>query len=287
MDTLTIKGVTYLSSKHAAKVTGYAKDYVGQLCREGRVQAQLVGRNWYVSEQSIREHRFGPDNKNDSSHTKSNVKEKTSEHIPKTVENTQARYTIEKPVHLSHPETKVDVPPTKVQKKEEKSHHLDAMQQAWQEWFVKLHNGAIHSVSHKSEKRESTGFDVEAGDIATADTTPYQSTVNAINHSIPVKRMRQVEHTTKSVGMSIASTKVFPEPASIQKNPLEYGFSQEKISDAYRGKTASWRRVAHVLNVVLMLTALVAVVLIAMNFVYKSNGNLFEAVTGTTVYTAK
>lgn len=59
MDDLVIEGKTYLSSKRAAEVTGYAKDYVGQLCREGRVEARLVGRSWYVLEQSIREHRFG------------------------------------------------------------------------------------------------------------------------------------------------------------------------------------------------------------------------------------
>lgn len=59
MDELTIGDKIYISSKSAAKLTGYAKDYVGQLCREGRVEARLVGRNWYVLEASIREHRFG------------------------------------------------------------------------------------------------------------------------------------------------------------------------------------------------------------------------------------
>ena len=60
MDELTIENQKYLSSKKSAKLTGYAKDYVGQLCREGRVEARLVGRNWYVLESSIMEHRFGP-----------------------------------------------------------------------------------------------------------------------------------------------------------------------------------------------------------------------------------
>jgi hypothetical protein len=59
MDEITLDDKTYVSSKRAAKITGYAKDYVGQLCREGRVEARLVGRNWYVLESSIREHRFG------------------------------------------------------------------------------------------------------------------------------------------------------------------------------------------------------------------------------------
>jgi hypothetical protein len=61
MDELTLDDKKYISSKQAAKITGYAKDYVGQLCREGRVQARLVGRSWYVLESSIKDHRFGTD----------------------------------------------------------------------------------------------------------------------------------------------------------------------------------------------------------------------------------
>ena len=59
MDELVIGDKVYVSSKKAAKLTGYAKDYVGQLCREGKVEARLVGRNWYVLEGSILAHRFG------------------------------------------------------------------------------------------------------------------------------------------------------------------------------------------------------------------------------------
>lgn len=61
MDELVIGDKRYLSSKRAAELTGYAKDYIGQLCREGRVEAKLVGRSWYVLESAIREHRFGKD----------------------------------------------------------------------------------------------------------------------------------------------------------------------------------------------------------------------------------
>lgn len=59
MDELLIEEKKYISSKQAAKVTGYAKDYIGQLCREGRVPARLVGRSWYVLETAIQDHRFG------------------------------------------------------------------------------------------------------------------------------------------------------------------------------------------------------------------------------------
>lgn len=59
MDEILIEDKKYVSSKRAAKMTGYAKDYIGQLCREGRVPARFVGRNWYVLESAIQDHRFG------------------------------------------------------------------------------------------------------------------------------------------------------------------------------------------------------------------------------------
>lgn len=59
MDEILIEEKKYVSSKRAAKMTGYAKDYIGQLCREGRVPARLIGRSWYVLEAAIQDHRFG------------------------------------------------------------------------------------------------------------------------------------------------------------------------------------------------------------------------------------
>lgn len=59
MEEILIEEKKYISTKRASKITGYAKDYVGQLCREGRVPARLVGRSWYVLESAIKDHRFG------------------------------------------------------------------------------------------------------------------------------------------------------------------------------------------------------------------------------------
>jgi hypothetical protein len=59
MEELTLDGKKYVSSKRAAEITGYAKDYIGQMCREGRVEARQVGRAWYVLESALRHHRFG------------------------------------------------------------------------------------------------------------------------------------------------------------------------------------------------------------------------------------
>lgn len=47
----------YISSKRASDITGYAKDYVGQLCRGGKIDARRIGRNWFVAEASILQHK--------------------------------------------------------------------------------------------------------------------------------------------------------------------------------------------------------------------------------------
>lgn len=53
MDELEIKGKKYISSRRAAELTGYAKDYIGQLVRAGKVPGTRVGRSWYVDEGAI------------------------------------------------------------------------------------------------------------------------------------------------------------------------------------------------------------------------------------------
>ncbi len=83
MDELIIDDKRYISSKQAAKVTGYAKDYIGQLCREGRVPAQVVGRSWYVLESAIRDHRFG----NDEHGTTEHIEEKPSFSVTSSWQN--------------------------------------------------------------------------------------------------------------------------------------------------------------------------------------------------------
>ncbi len=80
MEELTLDGELYVSTKRAAKLTGYAKDYVGQLCREGRIAARLVGRNWYVLESSLKTHRFGEETI--EAHTEPSVEVPDAENKP-------------------------------------------------------------------------------------------------------------------------------------------------------------------------------------------------------------
>ena len=57
MDELIFAGNKYISSKRAAKFTGYAPDYIGQMCRGGNMDCRLVGRNWYIKETDVIEQR--------------------------------------------------------------------------------------------------------------------------------------------------------------------------------------------------------------------------------------
>ena len=50
MDYILIEGKNYISSKRAAEIMGYTQDYVGQLCRAGKMRAERISGVWYVSE---------------------------------------------------------------------------------------------------------------------------------------------------------------------------------------------------------------------------------------------
>lgn len=127
MDEITIGDKTYLSSKQAAKITGYAKDYVGQLCREGRVEAKLVGRNWYVLDSAIREHRFG---KEEEKPAASRVAEPAPEAVSSASTWEKPQYAAEIPVMVPTLEARPQAPfvaPSVVAPAE--------MQSAWRQWF--------------------------------------------------------------------------------------------------------------------------------------------------------
>jgi hypothetical protein len=53
METLEANGVNYIKATVLAKRLHYTTDYIGQLCRQGKVEAKLVGRAWFVNETSF------------------------------------------------------------------------------------------------------------------------------------------------------------------------------------------------------------------------------------------
>ncbi|MCR4330698.1 MAG: hypothetical protein NUV49_02345 [Patescibacteria group bacterium] len=53
---LEFNGKIYISSKRGGEITGYTHDYIGQLCRSGKVKGQLVGRTRFVDKESLLAH---------------------------------------------------------------------------------------------------------------------------------------------------------------------------------------------------------------------------------------
>jgi hypothetical protein len=55
-DEVVIGGISYISSKRASVLSGYAQDYIGQLARAGLIDAQRIGGLWYVSLESLQKY---------------------------------------------------------------------------------------------------------------------------------------------------------------------------------------------------------------------------------------
>lgn len=83
MQSITVNGEKYVKASSIARELGYTADYVGQLCRGNKVDAQLVGRSWFVSEQSLKDHK--------KSRYRS-TSAKSREALKKAIETTKAGY---------------------------------------------------------------------------------------------------------------------------------------------------------------------------------------------------
>lgn len=130
MDELLIEEKRYISSKRAAKITGYAKDYIGQLCREGRVPARLVGRSWYVLETAIQDHRFGN-------------------------QDIGSKEPLESPKYEASP---VEILPT-VSRSDEVDEENNNISDSWREWFDRVSNTA--PMSEIGAPTESVGEEIK------------------------------------------------------------------------------------------------------------------------------
>lgn len=146
MDELIIEEKRYVSSKRAAQMTGYAKDYVGQLCREGRVPARLVGRNWYVLESAIQDHRFGTED------IRSKPQESLQEAVSKLTDTWQSpRYQaiaaekLPAVKRLQHIESEKEV-------EQEAPGAPEHLRDAWQSWFDHIAGQEGPAATSKNEE---------------------------------------------------------------------------------------------------------------------------------------
>lgn len=58
-DTVILQDKIYISAKRVHKIFGYTSDYIGQLCRAGKLDATMVGRAWFVTEKSVSDYKEG------------------------------------------------------------------------------------------------------------------------------------------------------------------------------------------------------------------------------------
>ncbi|HRH24064.1 MAG TPA: hypothetical protein PK109_00525 [Candidatus Paceibacterota bacterium] len=205
MDELTIEGKLYISSKRAAKLSGYAKDYIGQLCREGRVDSKLVGRSWYVYEPSIREHRFNDERPRGK---KNQIEEKIdtqSEEIQKSPIDTsweRPSYTSEVAETLPELVTAVKASP--------EPETLGEMQSAWKEWFAE--RGA--KAPQTSEREEEAAVEelpsiTPAYSAPKVETVPVRVIVSDIK-PIPQRQEERAESPTYSPQQASVRSQIKP-----------------------------------------------------------------------------
>lgn len=206
MDEITIGDKTYISSKLAAKITGYAKDYVGQLCREGRVEARLVGRNWYVLEASIREHRFG---KEETQEVSAKNSENSEEDLPELGWGT--------PVYKPEVPRLVPELTPKITSSIQGAPAIAEMQSAWREWFETRPNGTTVSVQEYQEQRIEVTSDAQEVAETTADESheSYQShfaeAIPAFEEvTVPVARIREPEPVAAPINRPATPIDIVP-----------------------------------------------------------------------------
>jgi|SRR3989344_160736 len=53
-DDITVSGRLYVSSRRAAEISGYNKDYIGQLSRKGKLRHIMLGRDRFIDEESLK-----------------------------------------------------------------------------------------------------------------------------------------------------------------------------------------------------------------------------------------
>lgn len=172
MDEILIEEKKYISSKQAAKITGYAKDYIGQLCREGRVPARLVGRSWYVLESAIQDHRFG-----NAVTTQEDVVDQRK--FPSHAWEPPRYEAVQTPV----------LPSVRPKREEgDDDHHL---QESWGEWF----ENTVQSVESADDGIEEDHRDVlnEKDKVRDADASGTYTSTDTAAVSVPLHTMSQFE----------------------------------------------------------------------------------------------
>lgn len=55
-DSFIFEGKKYISARRASKISDYSSDYIGQLCRAEKLDSRMIGRAWFITEESLHLH---------------------------------------------------------------------------------------------------------------------------------------------------------------------------------------------------------------------------------------
>ena len=186
MKELTLNGKRYLSTRRAADITGYTTDYVGQLARQGKVDAELVGRNWYVEEDAIKKHKFGEVEVVVSE--EEDIEEPKLEVLMDTAEDVLAA-DVEEPVSVESEVAKVAENP------------LKEMEDAWQGWYK-----AQKSIATEEDEAILTREDIEKeSEEVSIPITKLASNVDTVSRMEEVQVEKEEEEEQKQVAEPIPS----------------------------------------------------------------------------------
>lgn len=228
MNELTIGDKIYVSSKRAAEITGYAKDYVGQLCREGHVEAKMVGRSWYVLESSIREHRFGKQEEE--------IEPEATFEAPVAPEVSMPA-TWEPPTYTAETVNTIPkiVPAPKAPEpfKFEEEPALSEMQSAWKEWFDTRREPDLAPSEEEFEEQEKEIEEEET--VALPIKKIEQPIRQEVRHIEPVriheKPVSKPRKASAGANMVITALLIVVAGASVATAAISTGYAANYLND--------------------------------------------------------
>ncbi|MFA6405080.1 MAG: hypothetical protein WCW03_03730, partial [Candidatus Paceibacterota bacterium] len=91
-----LEGSEYISASRAAELTKYSKDYIGQLCRHGKVKSSLMGRSWFVQKKALLDY------KNIADKGREDKRLQASENAKKVYHKDDEGYLHDKPIIPEH-----------------------------------------------------------------------------------------------------------------------------------------------------------------------------------------
>lgn len=106
-NSLILQDKNYISARRVQELFGYSSDYVGQLCRSGKVEAKMIGRSWFVTEKSIIDHKLSV---NESAKDKNREKRKLAKKIYKDSVAIDSSFVAEKTMASVSPEVFINKP---------------------------------------------------------------------------------------------------------------------------------------------------------------------------------